>query len=284
MNHPKLVYNPSRIKLLVRRLLYVCQNKLPGPIYKVFYNIGFATYNILLRSLYLRFVVYYRLLGGEEDYEKALAIFRMMPYSLVGSSGLSATYDIARSVENENLEGAFVECGVARGGSAALMALVAAQAGNHRGIWLFDSFEGLPEPTSNDFAEGSTGIHVRPLPKGSCLGMYEEVEGLLFSKLRLDRNDIKLVKGWFQDTLPVYCGKIGAISVLRIDGDWYESTKCCLDNLYDNVVKGGYVIVDDYGSCYGAQKATDELLAARALSVELVFDGRGGCHFVKPHQ
>jgi len=91
-----------------------------------------------------------------------------------------------------------------------------------------------------------------------------------------------MVAGWFQDTLPEYKNKIGEISFLRIDGDWYESTKCCLENLYDNVVTGGYIFIDDYGSVIGCKKATDEFLENRKLNVELMLDDRGGCYFVKP--
>jgi predicted O-methyltransferase YrrM len=186
------------------------------------------------------------------------------------------------ATHERGMSGSIVECGVARGGSAALMALNEARTGSNRKIWLFDSYEGLPEPSVEDLQGNETGKHIRPLPKGSCLGTIEQVSELLFDTLRLDRNNIKLVKGWFENTLPVNRTSVGTISVLRIDADWYDSVKCCLDQLYDQVEPGGYVIIDDYGSCFGAQKAVDEFLAARQLSVELVADGRGGCDFVKP--
>jgi hypothetical protein len=205
-----------------------------------------------------------------------------MRYSLVGSSGLEATYDVVYSVEQRGVPGSIVECGVARGGSAALMGLVARRHGNRRELWLFDSYEGLPEPTAEDFAGGKTGTHVRELPPGSCLGLQEEVAALLFDRLLLDREKIRLVKGWFENTVGPHVGRVGTIAVLRIDADWYESVKCCLDNFYDSVAPGGYVIIDDYSSCFGAKRAVDEFLAARDLRVEMTHDGRGGCHFRKP--
>jgi hypothetical protein len=205
-----------------------------------------------------------------------------MPYSLVGWRGLEATFEVVLKVQNEGISGSIVECGVAQGGAAALMALLEAEAGNHRRIWLFDSFQGLPEPTGDDFIRGATGRHVRPLLKGSCLGTYEQVTDLLFRRFRLNRNNIFMIKGWFQDSLPVYRDKIGSIALLRIDADWYDSVKRCLENLYNQVVPGGYVIVDDYASCFGAQKALDEFLCSRNLQVDLLPDGRGGCHFIKP--
>jgi hypothetical protein len=237
----------------------------------------------VLRALYFRYVIYSWVTGNTEGVKRATTVFKTMPYSLVGASGLEATYDVVCAVERHRLPGSIVECGVAQGGSAALMALVAARFGNHRNIWLFDSFEGLPEPSDDDFVDGKTGLHVRELPPGACLGLQEQVEELLFNKLELDRQRITLVKGWFEHTIAPYIGQISTIAVLRIDADWYESVKCCLNNLYDNVVSGGYVIIDDYGSCFGARKAVDEFLSNRNLQVELVPDGRGGCHFVKPN-
>ena len=91
-----------------------------------------------------------------------------------------------------------------------------------------------------------------------------------------------MVKGWFQDSLPSHSSEIGDVSVLRIDADWYDSVRCCLESLYDLVVPRGFVIIDDYGSCFGARKAVDEFMASRAIAVSLVPDGRGGVHFQKP--
>lgn len=276
-------YKPSLSVIVLKQIAAVAKQILPRVLYNRVYNFGFAAYRALLRTLYFRHVICFWLTRNIGGIKKTTTVFRVMPYSLVGTSGLEATYDVVCAVEQARLPGSIVECGVAQGGSAALMALLAARFGNHRNIWLFDSFEGLPEPSSDDFEDGATGLHIRELPPGSCLGLQEQVEQLLFDKLKLDRQKITLVQGWFEHTIAPRVDQIGKIAVLRIDADWYESTKCCLENLYDNVIPGGYVIIDDYGTCFGAQKATDEFLAARGLSVELVFDGRGGCHFVKPH-
>ena len=70
--------------------------------------------------------------------------------------------------------------------------------------------------------------------------------------------------------------------MLRIDGDWYESTRCCLEQLFDQVSPRGIVIIDDYWSCNGARKATNDFLSERHLDVELTPDGRGGISFSKP--
>ena len=214
-------------------------------------------------------------------------IYEVMPYTLVGMGGLEATYKLAKMMNEKGVEGNFIELGVARGGCAALMASVAFSSDNpvERQMWLFDSFEGLPDPTEEDYSKtGSrtTGDHLQTLTRGSCLGTLDEVQSLFFEKYHFPKDKTFFVKGWFQDTLPVKRNDVGKIAILRVDGDWYESTKCCLDYLYDHVVDGGAIIIDDYQSCFGCKKAVDEFTANRNLSVDISLDGRGGCYFIKP--
>ena len=89
-----------------------------------------------------------------------------------------------------------------------------------------------------------------------------------------------MVKGWFQDTLPEYKGNVGKIALLRLDGDWYESTRCCLENLYGNVVAGGWVIADDY-QLPGCRRAVDEFLADIRETVAMSFDANGRAYWRK---
>lgn len=96
------------------------------------------------------------------------------------------------------------------------------------------------------------------------------------------KENIVISKGWFQDTLPKDKEKIGKIALLRLDGDWYESTKCCLENLYDNVIIGGYIVLDDYGYWEGAKKALDEFFIKRKISPELIKIDYTGVYFKKP--
>jgi O-methyltransferase len=264
---------------------------LPEFIFNLIYRVACFFYRIWTKisdTLYYNLSYAFSTLTGTKRRRKRLQLIKkILPYTMVGRNGLLTTHDIAHDVETRKLDGCFVECGVARGGCSALMALVARENDSDRKSWLFDSFEGLPEQSSEDEYEAPES----PLPEdksarivapGYCLGTFEEVEDLLFHKLDLDKNNIFMVQGWFEDTLPVNSGKVGTISVLRIDGDWYSSTKCCLDNLYDNVIAGGYVIIDDYESVIGCKKAVDEFIANRRLDVKLVLDKRGGCHFIKP--
>lgn len=278
------IYKRSRVVLFFQKILVILQSLLPKSWYNLFYKFTFRTYKALIRITYFRFCIYYKIRGNKEKLKEAKTVYEVMPYSLVGPAGLSQTYNLVAEVIKDNLRGDLVECGVAQGGCSALMALRAFEnRKNGRKIWLFDSFEGLPEPSAGDFLKGikSAGNFIRSLKKGSCLGTYTEVEKLFFSKFKINKKNVRMIKGWFQNTLPEYKNKIDKISLLRIDADWYEPTKCCLDNLYDNVIDKGFIVIDDYGTCFGAKKALDEFLEKKNLFVELVHDGRGGCYFQK---
>lgn len=285
MNHAismSVTKNSTRGKAFMRAALHSLHHILPNSLYEALYARAFHLYRRLLHARYARRVCEARTMGHQAMLRRAETVHSVMPYSLVGDSGLELTYDLARHAVDQELPGAFVECGVAQGGSTALIAMVARDEGKHRRCWFFDSYEGLPNPTDQDFAAGHTGDHVRPLPKGSCLGTIEQVSHLLFETFGLSCNDISLIKGWFQDTLPTTRERIGPIALLRLDGDWYESTKCCLEQLYNLVAEGGYIIIDDYDTCYGSAKATDEFRAAWSIATELIPDGRGGRAFQKP--
>ena len=277
-----------RIKKLLKWVVLGLEKRLPRKIFDIFYVFAFLAYKVIVRFLYLArgFVLYsYR---DPKRWKMTRKIHSIMPYTLVGIGGLEATYRAAKNLNQRGLAGDFVELGVARGGCAALMgmALFDRDEPNHvdRKLWLFDSYQGLPDPTDKDFdaSQGSgTGDHVRPLPKGSCLGTLDEVKRLMFQIRNFPHDKIVFVKGWFQDTIPQNVAKIDKIALLRIDGDWYESTKCCMEGLYDKVIPGGVVIIDDYHSCYGCKKAVDEFLSSRRISVNIALDGRGGCSFMK---
>jgi hypothetical protein len=205
---------------------------------------------------------------------KLYRFWQLIPYAQQNYASLSSLYDLTKLVERNKIPGAFVECGVWRGGAAALMALIAKDARSGRKTWLFDSFEGQPEASTLDTGEAAKQLARgrltgRLVSVGTNVASIDEVKALLFGKLGLAIEDVLIIKGWFQDTLPSSKDHIGPIALLRIDGDWYESTKVCLDNLYDNVSEGGYIIIDDYGWFPGCRAAVDEFLRARHLKPEL---------------
>jgi hypothetical protein len=183
---------------------------------------------------------------------------------------------------NNNIRGVFVECGVWKGGSVALMAYSLKKLSQLRDIHLFDCFDDICEPNAEvdgekavreaggaSFAKGNLtpvkGIYNN---KGGS-GNEIKVKSLLVENIGYDSNHVIIHKGWFQDTIP-NDESINEIALLRLDGDWYESTKVCLENLYDKVVPGGAIIVDDYGCYEGCKKAVDEFLEMENISPFLI--------------
>ena len=200
---------------------------------------------------------------------KARAAWRVRRYTLLSYDRLATLHDLARLAP----QGAFVECGVFEGGSAGMAAL----SNPHRDMWLFDSWEGLPEPGPEDVAvEG----HRRAA--GWNYAEQQRVEELMFDRLHLSRSCVHLIRGWFQDTVPESRDQIGPIALLHLDGDWYESIKLCLDQLYEQVVSGGFVVVDDYHHWQGCKKAVDEFLATREQV--LLQTAGNAVHWRKPAQ
>ena len=223
------------------------------------------------------------LFSSKEIKQKNALIRKLLPYTFGGWKALDNAFNVVSLIEKNKIPGAIIECGVAQGGSASMMALSSRVLGNeNRNFWFFDSYEGLPEPSAHDYVGTKAGNYVGVLAKGSCLGTIEQVSDLIFNKLSLPREKITLVKGWFQDTVPSYKDKIGRISILRLDGDWYESTKIPLENFYALISPGGCVIIDDYATCFGAKKATDEFIKQNSIDTNLYSDNRGGVWFVKP--
>ena len=194
-------------------------------------------------------------------------------HTMCSNARLRGLHDGVRYVVRHGVPGDLVECGCARGGSAALMALTLRQLASRREIWLFDTFAGLPAPTLED-----PDYEIADLFTGDCLGTVDEVQAL-FDRLQVAAG-VHFVKGLFQDTLPVT--PVGAIALLHIDGDWYESVKACLENLYDRVTPGGIIQFDDYGYWKGARKAVDEFLQARGIRAPLRKLDYSGRSLLKP--
>lgn len=189
------------------------------------------------------------------------------------------TFEIAASCIQEGILGDFVECGVATGAQVAQMALAGQFIGAPRIIHLFDSFEGIPLAGPND--DHQPGI-VGPIKHNTQVADLNELlisSGISAHTLEsvkehmqrngIDQSYLRYHKGWFQYILPKIAPTIDQIACLRLDGDLYESTKVCLEYLYPKVVKGGFVIIDDYGLT-GCRKAVHEYLEKHNLHVDII--------------
>jgi len=171
-----------------------------------------------------------------------------------------------RYLDRARIPGALVECGTWRGGACGMMALAHIASGTPwREIHLFDSFEGLPEPDAcKDTGLGSKYAQVRATGAlksiGIAVGSLEDNQHLMHELIGYPRELTFYHVGWFQDTVPIASKDIGQIALLRLDGDWYESTRICLEGLCIHVSSGGIIVIDDYGHFAGCRKAVDEFL------------------------
>ena len=157
-----------------------------------------------------------------------------------------------RDVVNNKIEGDFIECGVWRGGACIYAYHVLKNLGEDRKVYVADSFEGLPKPNEELYPADSGDIHwTYPELAVSLEQVKQNFE--IFGPV--DEN-VVFVKGFFKDSLSK-CD-IDKISVLRLDGDMYESTMDSLKYLYHKLEVGGYCIVDDYSGVIGCTKAIDE--------------------------
>lgn len=206
-------------------------------------------------------------LSWDDARDTAALIARVRPFTMVPDESLADLARVVQATLTYGIPGHLVECGVWRGGSSFLMAELLKRAGaTDRKVWLFDSYEGLPAPTEVDGprAVEYTQNTDSPWYHDNCSASLEGVQAAA-AELGVD-GYTEFVKGWFDQTLAPNKARIGPIAVLRIDADWYESVKCCLDELYDQVVDGGFVIFDDYYTFDGCALAVHEFLAGRKLS------------------
>jgi len=156
----------------------------------------------------------------------------------------------------KHLDGDIVECGVSIGHGALLLLLMSEYLGVERTYYGFDSFEGFPDPVAKDGITPITGRDFWANPSDTVLRVLKDGR----VPEQTIRSRVRLVKGFFKDTLPQYQGRI---ALLHLDCDLYESYKVALEDLYDKVVPGGIMMFDEYDDprWTGAKVAIDEFFA-----------------------
>lgn len=151
---------------------------------------------------------------------------------------IELSYQFAKDAIDNRVEGDVVECGVACGNNFAAMCL----AGRH-GVG-FDSFEGIPWASDKDDQQPGIGLKTKNTGLQTSGITVHSMEDAYKNMERWGIKDYEFVKGWFEETIPVH--QIESISVLRLDGDLYNSTLIPLQYLWPKLSKGGYLIVDDW--------------------------------------
>ena len=190
-------------------------------------------------------------------------------YSMASTKRLINTVKSCRYVVENDIPGDFVECGVWRGGNGILAKMVFDRLGSEKKVWMFDTFEGMTAPTNVDveainqisadskFLENQKETH-----NEWCYASIEDVkQNCLDSGIKI--NSFRFIKGDVCETLEISKNIPTYISVLRLDTDWYESTKAELETLYPKLSNKGVLIIDDYGHWEGARKAVDEYFSSQ---------------------
>jgi O-methyltransferase len=196
---------------------------------------------------------------------------RALPYTMTGVQRLTALIDAVRYCVHRGVDGAFAECGVWRGGSVLAMILTLQELdAADRELYLYDTFEGMTRPTDHDTsARDGDALEVwrRADRQGErawgemfaddLVGESVVAETLLATGY--DPDLLHLVAGPVERTLPEHAP--ARLALLRLDTDWYESTRHELTHLYPRLMDGGVLIVDDYGHWEGCRRAVDEYFA-----------------------
>ncbi len=181
------------------------------------------------------------------------------PYTQTSIERLYAVYQSVKYIEENAIQGSFVECGVWRGGSSMMAAKAFIQSGIFdRDIFMYDTFEGMPKPDDIDLDHsGKSAVDIWKETPGWCLAGIDEVrKNIISTGYPMER--VRFIMGMVENTIPEVVPE--KIAILRLDTDFYSSTKHELEHLYPLLSKGGVVIIDDYGHFKGAQQAVDEFL------------------------
>lgn len=198
------------------------------------------------------------------------------PYTMTSPERINALVGAVRYVAKHRIAGAIVECGVWRGGSMMAVALALRELGDEtRDLYLYDTYAGMPPPDDVDraidglrakerFQQAQTSAD--PAHWSRCYSSLEEVRRNVLGT-GYPQDKFHFIAGKVEETIP---DQIPAeIALLRLDTDWYESTRHEMIHLYPRLRPGGVLIIDDYGHWQGARKAIDEYVAERKLKLLL---------------
>ena len=185
-------------------------------------------------------------------------------YSMTGINRMCMLTQAVLNVKNKKIKGDFVECGVWRGGNILLYKLLNDLYNLNRKIFAYDTFQGMTKPQDID-------INFLGIPAKKKMKLEKKAEDLInihaYSKLNsvkknilkhTNLKNINFIKGPVEKTLKIKQNLPSHISILRLDTDFYSSTKIALETLYPKLAKGGILIIDDYGHFIGAKKAVDD--------------------------
>jgi O-methyltransferase len=208
-----------------------------------------------------------------EDFHKAV-IKKVEAFTMTSQERIFGLIEAVKYIIENKIEGDIVECGVWKGGSMLAAAETLLKFENSkRHLYLYDTFEGMSEPTELDISfNNEKANHLLNADKDkekNLIWAFSSLETVKQTMSMLDypSDNIHYIKGKVEETIPATLPE--KIAILRLDTDWYESTKHELIHLFPRLVKGGVLIIDDYGFWKGARKAVDEYIIENKIQILL---------------
>jgi O-methyltransferase len=183
--------------------------------------------------------------------------------TMIGWERLTNLQRCVEDVIARDVPGDMIETGVWRGGATILMRALLNIHGDDRTVWVADSFAGLPPPDARSYPVDARDRH----HAFKYLVVTEEEVKRNFARYGLLDGGVRFLPGWFRDTLPTL--KDRHWSLIRLDGDMYESTLVALENLYPQLSAGGYAVIDDYGAVASCRQAVHDFRDANGVSEEV---------------
>ena len=196
------------------------------------------------------------------------------PYTMTSPERVNALIDAVHYIVANKIDGAMVECGVWKGGSImAMMITLKKLMDDNRDLYLYDTFSGMNAPSDVDVSrkgmKAQEMFYKKKISEDAsdwCLSPLDEVKRNVFST-GYPKDKIHFIKGKVEDTMPENMPQ--KIALLRLDTDWYESTKHELTHLFPLLQPNGVLIIDDYGYWKGARKAVDEYISEKNICILL---------------
>jgi hypothetical protein len=207
-------------------------------------------------------------LVGDAEFQELYK--RVFCFTMLSQERLHSLFILAKRCVEEGIPGDFVECGVAGGGSSAVLAYVAASDPHiERKVYACDTFEGMPPPSRKDYSYG-VAAEATGWGSGTCRsGLGSLVE--ICERLGVADRLVPVI-GRFEQSLPPLAETTTQVALLHADGDWYSSTEAILNSLFDRVVGQGFIQIDDYGFWSGCADAVHDFEAKRGI--------RFGLHYI----
>jgi O-methyltransferase len=224
----------------------------------------------ILRRMGMDLVRYYKSDCPPDFDEMNIRIYNAVRnYTMTSAERVNALIEATKYVIRQKIDGALVECGVWRGGSVMAMALTLKEMGEAREIYLYDTFSGMSAPSEADEEVAHQIFFKNRTSENSSNWLFCPIEEVQTNILETGYPIEKchFIKGKVEDTIPKEIPE--KIALLRLDTDFYESTKYELTHLFPRLSPKGVIILDDYGLWKGARKAVDEYIMENRLDILL---------------